>query len=211
MTGIIICGGSVRNYSFIKKYFDKQDLIICADGGAYHLKKLGIIPDILVGDFDSISEIELESLINAGVQIVKFPVEKDATDAQLAVKLAIDRGCDEVILLGATGTRLDHTMANVFLLKSLLEAGIKGIIADEHNEIEMVDKNISLNRDKDVKISLLPAGGKVTGVTTEGLYYPLSDATLEFGTTRGVSNEFISDTASLTLKEGLLLVIKARD
>lgn len=211
MTGIVVCGGSIMDYENIGKYFEKADLIICADGGASHLGKLGILPDILIGDFDSIGERDFNSILDAGAEVVRFPVEKDATDTQLAVQLAIDRGCDEVILLGAIGTRLDHTMANVFLLKILLEAGIKGIIADEHNEIEMINRNIKLTRVKNVKISLVPVGGKVTGVTTEGLYYPLRNATLEFGTTWGVSNEFAEDTASVTIKDGLLLVIKARD
>lgn len=211
MTGIVVCSGSVNNYAYIRKYFEKADLIICADGGAQHLKKLGIIPDILVGDFDSITESEFDSLLGTGVEVVRFPAEKDATDTQLAVQLAMDRGCSEVILLGATGTRLDHTMANVFLLRMLLEAGIKGILADEHNEIQMINESISLTKEKDFRISLVPVGGKATGVTTEGMYYPLKDATLEFGTTWGISNEFTEDTASVVIKEGLLLIIKSRD
>jgi len=211
MTGLIICSGSIVDYTYILKYFEKSDFIICADGGAQHLKKLGILPHVLVGDFDSISESDFDSLIKSGVEVIKFPAQKDTTDTELAVQLAIERGCEEVILLGATGTRLDHTMANVFLLRILLEAGKKGILADEHNEIEMINKNISLVREKDINISLVPVGGRVTGVTTEGLYYPLKDATLEFGTTWGVSNEFSEDMAGVTIKEGLLLVIKSKD
>ncbi len=211
MTGIIVCSGSITDYALIEKYFEKADLIICADGGANHLRKLGKLPDILVGDFDSISEGDLDLLLAANVEIVRFPSEKDATDTQLAVQLAMDRGCDEVILLGAAGTRLDHTLANVFLLRMLLEAGAAGILADEHNEIRMINKSMKLTKEKDVRISLVPVGGKVTGVTTEGMYYPLTDATLEFGTTWGVSNEFAEETASVSIKEGLLLVIKSRD
>ena len=93
----------------------------------------------------------------------------------------------------------------------LLEAGVAGILADEHNEIRMINKSMKLTKEKDVRISLVPVGGKVTGVTTEGMYYPLTDATLEFGTTWGVSNEFAEETASVSIKEGLLLVIKSRD
>ncbi len=211
MTGIIVCSGSITDYSNVRKYFIKADLIICVDGGALHLRKLGIAPHILVGDLDSIAENDYTSLMDKGVAVVKFPAEKDATDTQLAVELAMEKGCQEVILLGATGTRLDHTMANVFLLRILLEAGKKGIIADEHNEIEMINKSIQLRREKDLKISLVPVGGKVTGVTTQGLHYPLEDATLEFGTTWGISNEFANETASVVIKDGLLLVIKSRD
>lgn len=211
MTGIIVCSGSITDYTVIGKYFEKADLIICADGGANHLRKLCKLPDILVGDFDSISEGDMDFLLAAKVETVRFPSEKDATDTQLALQLAMDKGCDEVILLGAAGTRLDHTLANIFLLRMLLEAGVAGILADEHNEIRMINKSIKLTKEKDARISLVPVGGKATGVTTEGLYYPLEDATLEFGTTWGVSNEFAEETASVTIKEGLLLVIKARD
>jgi len=211
MTAIIVCSGSIEDYAHIKKYFEKADLIICADGGSRHLRKLRVLPHVLVGDLDSITEKEYDLLSDAGVEVVKFPVEKDATDTQLAVKLAMERGCEKVILLGATGARLDHTMANVFLLKMLLEAGKKGIIADEHNEIEMINKSISLPREKDVKVTLLPVCGNVSGVTTKGLYYPLDNATLEFGTTWGVSNEFSEDTATVTIESGFLLVIRSRD
>lgn len=211
MTAIIVCSGTIVDYSHIKKYFEAVDLIICADGGASHLGKLGILPHLLVGDFDSIHQSEFDSLFEAGVEVIRFPAEKDTTDTQLAVQLALDRGCDKLILIGATGTRLDHTLANIFLLRTLLESGVKGIIADEHNEIEMINKSIVLKKEKDIKISLVPVGGKVTGVTTEGLYYPLNNATLEFGSTWGVSNEFAEDTAIVTIKEGLLLVIKSRD
>lgn len=211
MTAIIVCGGSILDYSYLKKHFEKADLIICADGGAYHLGKLGIIPDILIGDFDSINGCDFDTLLDAGVEVIKYPMEKDTTDTQLAVQLSIDRVCDRVILLGATGTRLDHTMANIFLLRMLLESGVKGMIADEHNEIEMINSSISLKRETGVKVSLLPVGGNVTGVTTEGLYYPLNNATLEFGSTQGVSNEFSEETASVTIIDGLLLVIRSRD
>ena len=211
MTGLIICSGSIMDYAYIRKYFEKADFIIGVDGGAQHLRRLGTIPHVLVGDLDSIAKSDFNSLMEAGVEVIKFPAQKDATDTELAVQLAMERGCDEVILLGATGTRLDHTMANVFLLRMLLEKGIKGIIADEHNEIEMINNNISLVREDDIKISLVPVGGKVTGVTTEGLYYPLKDATLEFGSTWGISNEFSEDMAGVTIKEGLLLVIRSKD
>ena len=211
MTGLVMCSGSVKNYEYIRKYIKRADIIICADGGAEHLGKLGITPDILVGDFDSITEARLDAMIKAGAEVVRFPAEKDTTDTELAIGLAADRGCDEVILLGATGTRLDHTLANIFLLRQLLDAGKSGFIADENNEIRLTGSKITLTRERDSRISLVPVGGRVTGVTTEGMYYPLKNATLEFGTTWGVSNEFLSDTASVTVTEGLLLVMESWD
>ena len=211
MRCVVVCGGSVKDYSSLRKYFEAADLIICVDGGACHLRNLNIVPDILIGDFDSISAEDYAAFANAGAETVRFPREKDATDTELALELAVERGCRSIVMLGALGTRLDHSLANVFLLKRLLASGVKGIIADEHNEVELIDKSICIKRENGVKVSLLPVCGAVTGVTTSGLYYPLADATVEFGSTWGVSNEFSGDTAYVTIKDGLLLVIKSQD
>ncbi len=212
MKSVIVCGGgSVSDYASLHRYFEGAGLVICADSGARHLRNLNIEPDVLIGDFDSISSKDYDAYINAGVETVQYPAEKDMTDAQLALELAVEKGCREIVLLGALGTRLDHSMANVFLLKRLLDAGIKGMIADERNEAVLIDKSICIKREQGMKVSLIPVTGAARGVTTQGLYYPLTDATLELGSTWGVSNEFSEETACVTLKEGLLLVIKSRD
>ena len=211
MKGVIVCSGSISDYTYLHKYFDNADLVICADGGARHLRNFGIMPDILVGDLDSISHSDYESLKDAGIEIIKFPVQKDMTDAQLAVELAIQKGCKTVVMIGALGSRLDHSISNVNLLKRLLDADVKGIIANEHNEAVLINSNICLKKEDGIKVSLLPLTTYVSGVTTKGLYYPLEDATLEIGSTWGVSNEFSDDTASVSITDGLLLVIKSRD
>ena len=211
MTGVVVCGGSINDYTYFKKYFDKADLVICADGGACHLGNFGIIPDILIGDLDSIQAQDYEALKCTGVKIIKFPPEKDMTDSELAVELAVDRGCKSLIILGALGTRFDHSISNVYLLKKLLDVGIKGKIIDEHNEIVLINDSISLEREEGVRLSLVPLTEKVTGVTTKGLRYPLENATMEISSTLGVSNEFKEDTATVSITGGLLLVIKSRD
>jgi len=211
MTAIIICNGSVADYSFYKKYFSKADLVICADGGAEHAKRFGIKPDVVLGDFDSMSEDSLSYFENMGAEIFKFPSEKDMTDAELAVEFAIDRGAASVIIIGGIGTRIDHTLSNVFILKKLLDRGVKGIIADEHNEITLISDRILLQKEEGVRVTLLPLTDKVEGVTTKGLYYKLNNATIMMGSSWGVSNEFSDDVAEVSIKAGLLLVIKSRD
>ena len=211
MTAVIICSGTIEDYSYYYKYISEAELIICADGGAAHAQKMGVTPHILVGDFDSISDTVLDFYKSSGVEIIKFPAEKDMTDTEIALDLAIDRGFRTIILLGALGTRMDHSLANVFLLKRLLNRGIKGIIANEYNEMAVIKDRIELQREQGVKVTLLPLSEAVEGVTTKGLYYPLDNATLELGSSLGVSNEFAADTAEVTVKSGLLLVIKARD
>lgn len=211
MTGLIVCNGRIRDYGFYKPFFDKAGLVICADGGAAHLQKFGVLPHVLLGDFDSISFEDMEYYKSSEVEILKFPVEKDMTDTELAVEMAAQRGCKEIILIGALGTRMDHSISNVFLLKKMLDMGVEGVIADEYNEIRLIDKSIELKRDGDRKVTLLPLSGSVSGVTTKGLYYPLLKATIPIGSTWGVSNEFTGETAGVDIEEGLMLVIESRD
>lgn len=211
MTGVIICGGTIRDYDYMAKYLEGADLVIAVDSGAKHLDGLKAVPDILTGDFDSIVQADYDCLIASGVETLRFPVEKDKTDSQLAVELALERGCNKVVLLGALGTRLDHSFSNICLLKKLIERGVKGIIADEYNEVWLTDSTITIGREAGTKLSLLPLSASVKGVTTKGLYYPLKDATLETGSSWGVSNEFVNETADVSITDGLLLVIKSRD
>ena len=211
MTGVIICGGSIRDYDYIGRYLEGADLVIAVDSGAAHIEGLKAVPDLLTGDFDSISQADYDSLTASGIETLRFPVEKDKTDSELAAELALERGCSTVVLLGALGTRLDHSLSNIYLLKKLLERGARGIVADEHNEVYLTDSSITLGMEAGTKLSLLPLSGRVKGVTTHGLHYPLKDATLEIGSSWGVSNEFVNETATVTITDGLLLVIKSRD
>jgi thiamine pyrophosphokinase len=211
VNGVVVSNGSIGNLTFYNKYFQKAELIICADGGARHLRRLGISPHIILGDFDSISGDDLNFFTNAGAEVVKFPAEKDKTDTELAVDIAVDRGCSEITIIGGLGSRMDHTLANIFILKRMLERGAKGLVVDEHNEITLIKDSITLKKDEAYRLSLLPVTGSAEGVSTRGLYYPLHDAVLELGSTWGVSNEFVSDEVEVTIKKGLLLVIKSRD
>jgi len=211
MTGVIICGGKIENYTYVKKYIQDADIIICADSGLRHCKFLQVSPDILLGDFDSVSSEDLKAFESAGINVLRYPVEKDMTDSELAIEIAVQKGCNKVILLGALGTRLDHSISNVLLLKKLTDRGVEGILADEHNEVRLINSTIEIVREENTFITLLPIDGNAEGVTTEGLYYPLKDATLKTGSSWGVSNRFSAEKASVRLKKGYLLVVKARD
>ena len=210
-TAIIISNGTINDYSYYSKYLDSCKFVICADGGATHARKFGIVPDILLGDFDSIPTHDLEFFRSLGVEILKFPTEKDMTDTELAVDLAIKRGYDELIFIGGLGTRLDHSLSNIFILKMMLYKGIKGVIVNENNEIALINSHIRLQKEDGIKVTLLPLSEKVDGVTTKGFYYKLDNATLFMGSSWGVSNEFVEDTAEVSITSGYLLVIKARD
>lgn len=211
MICVIICGGIIKDYEKIKKYVQGAELVLCVDSGARHCRMLKVVPDFLIGDFDSISKEDFEALVEAGVEVIRYPAEKDMTDTEIAVQIASERGSSRIILLGAVGSRLDHSLSNLFMLKRMADLNIEGMIANEHNEIMLINKSITLEREEGVFISLLPLGGSAKGVTTQGLYYPLTDATLEVGSSWGISNRFVEKTATVTVKEGHLLIIKSRD
>ncbi|GAE86853.1 thiamine diphosphokinase [Acetivibrio straminisolvens] len=120
MYALIVCNGSIIDYSYHKKFFEEADFIVCADGGALHLQRLGIKPDVLLGDFDSIEDKHLEYYKEQNVEIFKFPSEKDMTDTELAVDTVIDKGYKDIVIIGGTGTRLDHTLSNIFCLSKCL-------------------------------------------------------------------------------------------
>ncbi len=211
MNCVIFCGGVIEDYDPINKYAQGAQLILCVDSGARHCRKLQIVPDYLIGDFDSISEEDFTALAEAGASVMRFPSEKDMTDSELAIQVAYEKGCRRIILLGAIGSRIDHTLSNLFLLKKLADLNVEGVIVNEKNEIRMIRDHIELKSEKDTFLSLLPVDGNAVGVTTSGLYYPLTEATLEVGSSWGVSNRFTADVASVSVKQGYLLVIKSRD
>jgi thiamine pyrophosphokinase len=211
MTALIVCSGSIMDYSHYKKYFEKAKYVICVDGGAKHIREMGIVPNVLIGDLDSISDVDFQYLKDKKVETIKYPSQKDMTDAEIAVDFAADKGFEEIIIIGGIGTRLDHSLANVLLLKKLLDKGIKGILLNENNEITLIKDKIEIEKEKGVKLSLLPLSGVVEGITTKGLYYPLNNEDIEIGSSRGVSNEFKDEVAEVSIKSGILIVIKSRD
>jgi len=211
MKCVIVCNGYGIKKELIEEYKDEGTYLICADGGANHLIKLGILPDILIGDFDSISEDVLKFYRAEGVDVIPFPPEKDYTDSELAVNIAISKGFKDIVILGGIGSRMDHTLANINLLKKLHESGCKGTIADENNKIQLISSHTNLRKINGYKVTLLALTPKVEGITTNGLYYPLNNYTLMQGSTRGVSNEFLGNEATVSISSGLLLVIMAKD
>lgn len=215
-TGLIICGGKIENYDYYSSYIEEADLIICVDSGAVHAKAMNLKPHILLGDFDSITKEDYDHFLDMGVNFKEYPAEKDETDTELAVEYAISQGCTKIMIVGGIGTRFDHTLANIFLLKKMLDKGVEGWIIDEYNRISLIKDYIKIKKERDTKVSLLPLSDTVHGITTSGLYYPLNNSKMEIGPTRGISNEFVDakglgDYAEISIKAGLLLVILARD
>lgn len=185
--------------------------ILAADGGALNALKLGLAPQTIIGDLDSLSAEQLEEFSAAGAEILRFPMEKDETDLELALRWCADKGASAIVVLGALGGRFDQTLANVHLLALPDLRDIQIELVDGEQNIRLLrpgTHNIE-GRIGDT-ISLIPLGGKASGITSRGLKYPLRDESLEFGPARGISNVMRCDSAGLELRSGLLLVIHTR-
>lgn len=211
---LIVSGGNVEEECFNKIYNNnKFKYIIASDKGLEILDKYNIIPNYIIGDFDSIDKNILSKYINnKEIVIRKLNPEKDYTDTHMAIKLSIELNSTDVTILGAIGTRIDHTIANVHILKETLEKGIDCRIVDNRNEIQLINKKTVLEMDKEYKyISLIPLTTKVEEITLRGFKYPLSNATLEVGHSIGVSNEQYDKIAEIDLKSGILIMIKSKD
>jgi thiamine pyrophosphokinase len=207
---VILGNAAIRDYGRMKKYAENR-FMICCDGGVRYAGAMGLTPDIIIGDFDSADREILSAYQDAGVPFDPYPSQKEETDMALCLQYALDKGMDDVVILGGAGSRLDHTLANIFLLQWGLERNARVRLIDENNEIELIDKAIGLKGAVGGFVSLIPVSEIVTGVTTRGLKYPLRHETLFRASSRGVSNEFDAETAAVAVESGLLLAILARD
>lgn len=213
MKTLIITGGKI-NKNFAKKYLksNKYDIIIAVDKGLETIDYLKLQPQYVLGDFDSVNTKILEKYKTQNIKIIKLNPEKDLTDTHSAIDLALKLKSTEITILGAIGTRLDHTMANIHILKQALDKNIKAKIVNEKNEIELINKEIIIKKDDNYKyVSIIPLTTNVTGITIEGMKYIINDYTLSIGDSFGVSNEQIDKEAKISIKTGILVVIKSKD
>lgn len=211
MKTCIISNGEFNDSDYIRKLINNCDYVICADGGANIAYKLGIVPNLIIGDLDSADKQIIDYYKKNGVQVDKYPTEKDETDTQLATLKAIEIGADEIIYIASIGSRFDHSIANLSLLLYLLKRNIKGIIASEKNEIHLVDRSLELEGKIGDIVSLIPYSTDVKGIYTDGLYYSLSGQDMSLDMPYGISNVFINNKIKIKIDSGLLLVIKSKD
>lgn len=185
------------------------DLLIAADGGALLCSEWGLLPDLVVGDLDSLGAGHVEELARRGARIVAYPADKDESDTELAVRCALDRGAEEIVLLAALGgARLDHATANILLLAA---PGLGGRLRAVRGNTTMRALSggglVQLAGSPGDIVTLLPLG-EAGAVTTQGLRYPLRDEPLHAGAARGLSNVIERAPASVSLGAGVLLVIE---
>ena len=181
------------------------DHVICADGGVKPAAALGITPDIVIGDFDSAEQPDMEDLI-------RLPVKKDMTDSEAAIDLAVSRGAGSITIIGGLGGRFDHTMGNLGMLAKYTGILSSIRIIDGWNRIFIADPGtVTVQKDDYKYLGLASYGEQVTGLTLRGVAYPLDNFTLTNRTSRCVSNEIPGESAEISFKTGRLLIIQSRD
>lgn len=198
MRGVIIGNGRINDYDHIRSLITDEDFVICADGGIRHAKALGIKPDAVIGDFDSGEEPDHNE-----VNVIKYPTDKPYTDGELAMKYAHDNGFDEIMLLGMTGDRLDHTLSNIFNMAHYPGS----YLIDDKNEVRIVKDRLIIEGKKGKTFSFLPVCGELQGITLKGFRWELDNEDQPFGLTRGISNIITSDHAEMTIKSGIAIVV----
>ena len=187
------------------------DLLIAADGGSQHCQLLKITPDVLIGDLDSTDPALTASWENAGVEVIRYPEDKDQTDLELAMMLAQERGADEILVYGAVGGRLDMTFGNLTLLAHPdLRTPTTLICGSEEVHLLKMGGALTLEGIPGEIVSLIPLQPGNTVVSSSGLRYPLHKEKLDFGTTRGISNVLLENQAEIQIDSGLLAVVHTR-
>jgi thiamine pyrophosphokinase len=213
LRAVIVTGGPVGDDVFVRGQCAAADLLIAADAGALVLERLGIAPDLAVGDFDTAGPAIVARLAAAGIPTETHPVAKDYTDTHLAIVIAIARGATEIVVLGALGgPRYDHMLATALSLAAPAFAGVRILLVDPLHTMLVLrpDESVTLHGTPGEYVSLLALTEEVTGVSGDGLLYPLP-ATFRLGDNIGVSNELIAPEATVSVGgSGILLVIHTR-
>ena len=210
---LIITGGAV-DIGFARELVTKESysMVIAADKGLAVADCLGLSLDYIVGDFDSVSEELLDKYKQKSTPIQTFPTEKDKTDTQIALELALMHNPDEINIIGALGSRIDHVMANIHLLLLPLQLNIPACLLDPGNKIYLKNDCFQIEKRHQYGdyVSLLPFSERVSGLTLHGFKYPLNHITLNAGTSLGISNEIKEEVAGVDFV-GILLVMETKD
>lgn len=209
LTVLVVLNGDV-DPAFLARQLATADRVVAADGGAAAVSAAGAACDVIVGDGDSLGEVGFAEAqaANPDVEVRRFPTAKDATDAELALRAALEVDPDRVIVVGAFGgARLDHELATVMLLSNRRWRDRDVVLADGRREVRLVTDRTEIHGVAGNIVTLLAVGGPVGKVHSDGLKYELAGRDLEVGTSLGVSNELAESRASLEVESGMLLVV----
>ena len=207
---MIVAAGEIHNYGSAISFLRKDDYFIFCDGGLSHAESLGIKPNLIVGDFDS-CDSDVLSKYEEQCEIIKLPREKDDTDTLYAVKLAVERGYSDFLILGAMGGRFDHALGNISILLYLEGLGKKAVLIDDYSVMQIAGSKPLLIEDNCSYFSVLTVAGDVSGVTIKNAKYPLENASLSADFQLGISNEVLpGKVAEVSVEHGRVLVVTVK-
>lgn len=209
MKAILVAAGKPLDKNILLKYC-KDSFVICADYGIKNFINLEILPDLIVGDLDSSDEECKKFIEDKKIKMIKLNTRKDFTDSESALSYLIENKYDEITLLSVTGSRLDHTLSNIFLLEKYFDkAKIK--IIDNNNEISYIEEgDYTFTKDNYKYLSIISISDKIL-LSSQGLSYEVENSTINRAASLGVSNEIIDEKAKIILHKGKALIIKSKD
>ncbi|PIE34983.1 thiamine diphosphokinase [candidate division KSB3 bacterium] len=207
MRAIIFVNGQFHNPEIARQYIQPDDYIIAVNGGTRHALLLDVLPDVIIGDQDSLPTDAASRLKDTNVRFLTYPAQKDETDLELALLHAVEQHCTRILLLAAFGGRIDQGFANMFLLTLPELQGIDVRILDSNQTAFLIRDEAAISGNIGDTVSVLPFAGDAIGVTNSGFKWPLHNATLSLGTTRGISNVLLEKYATIRIKEGMLLCV----
>ena len=211
MRAIIVSGGNPPSKELLLSHIKEDDFIIGVDKGCNCLAEYNIMPNLILGDFDSAKKEIIDSFINKGVKSEKFRPDKDYTDTDLGYEKAKEYGATEILLFGATGTRLDHMLGNIGIMLKSLKENIKLNIIDDNNEITLIDKPTTFKGKYGELLSFHAISDVVKNVNITGARYTLENYDMTLFEPRAICNEFIDKDITISFTEGKVLVIRPRD
>jgi thiamine pyrophosphokinase len=207
---VIFANGELPDTNKAYLLLQNDDYFICADGGTRHAVSLNVQPHLIIGDMDSADEDQLQAFQKEGVRVQLFSHDKNETDLELALHRAIDLKPQQILILGALGGRLDQTLGNLALLTDARLAAFHVRLDDGVEEVFLCRDQVKVRGKSGDLVSLIPRLGAVSGIQTKNLKWPLRNETLYPDKTRGISNEMLGDTASISIGSGLLLIVHRR-
>jgi thiamine pyrophosphokinase len=207
---LIFANGDLPDINKVRALLRADDFSICADGGTRHALALGLQPNLVIGDMDSIQKDQWQQLEQAGVSVELYPRDKNETDLELAINRAVEFQPSEIIIIAALGGRLDQTLGNIALLTDVQLLTFDVRLDDGAEEIFFCRKQAQVHGRSGDIVSLIPWGNSVHGIQTQGLRWALESETLYPEKTRGISNELIGTTATVKISSGDLLIIHTR-
>ena len=207
MRAVIFVNGQFHSPETARQCLLPDDYLIAADGGACHALSLGLVPHVVIGDLDSLPSETEQTLQECSAQFLRFSADKDETDLELALRHALEKGADTVMLFAALGGRLDQSLGNIMLLTLPMLKNIHVSIVDGNQRAFVIRKKAVITARPGALVSLVPLAGDAHGVSNDGFEWPLSNETLPLGASRGISNVMLAERAIISLRQGLLFCV----